>query len=80
MENNISVAIFEDNHLLRDGYYQLINGTPGFSCVGAFDNAEDLVFKIKRSNAEVVLMDIDLPGTNGIDAVKIIKENFPACI
>ena len=77
MEKDIRVAIFEDNYLLRDGYYQLINGMPGFTCIGAYDNASDLLFKIKRSEPEVVLMDIDMPEINGIDAVRIIKENFP---
>jgi DNA-binding NarL/FixJ family response regulator len=77
MENDISVAIFEDNYLLRDGYYQLINGVPGFTCTGAFDNASDAVLKIKRSEPDVVLMDIDMPGVNGIEAVRIIKEHFP---
>src|ERR1035437_10042706 len=77
MEKNISVVIFEDNYLLRDGYYQLINGMPGFTCVGAYDNAADLLFKMKRSEPEVVLMDIDMPGISGIEAVQIIKENFP---
>ncbi len=76
MTKPISVALFEDNYLLRDGYYQLINGTTGFACVGAFDNADDLVFKIKHSNPEVILMDIDMPGLNGIEAVQIIKEKF----
>jgi DNA-binding NarL/FixJ family response regulator len=77
MTNNITVALFEDNYLLRDGYFQLINGTPGFVCVGAYDNAADLIFKIKRSEPAVVLMDIDLPGIDGIEATIIIKENFP---
>ncbi|HEY5391757.1 MAG TPA: response regulator transcription factor [Hanamia sp.] len=77
MEKNIRVALFEDNFLLRDGYYQLINGTPGFACVGAYDSAADLVFKMNRSQPEVVLMDIDMPGINGIEAAGIIKENFP---
>lgn len=77
MTNNITVALFEDNYLLRDGYFQLINGTPGFVCVGAYDNAADLIFKIKRSDPAVVLMDIDLPGIDGIEATIIIKENFP---
>lgn len=77
MEKDIRVAIFEDNYLLRDGYYQLINGMPGFSCVGAYGDAADLVFKIKRSEPEVVLMDIDMPVINGIEAVRIIKDHFP---
>jgi DNA-binding NarL/FixJ family response regulator len=76
MGKDISVALFEDNYLLRDSYYQLINGTPGFTCVGAFDNAADIIFKIKRSHPDVVLMDIDMPGISGIEAAQIIKQNF----
>ena len=44
MEKEIRVALFEDNYMLRDGYFQLINGMNGFICVGAFDNAMDVVF------------------------------------
>ncbi len=76
MRKDISVALFEDNYLLRDSYFQLINGTPGFKCVGAFDSAADIIFKIKRSEPDVILMDIDMPGMNGIEAVQIIKQNF----
>ncbi|MBK9731505.1 MAG: response regulator transcription factor [Chitinophagaceae bacterium] len=77
MEKDIKVVLFEDNYLLRDSYFQLINGMPGFTCAGAYGDANDLVFKIRRSEPDVILMDIDMPGINGIEAVGIIIKNFP---
>lgn len=74
----IKTVIFEDNHILRDMLFQLINGSPGFICTGAFADAGDLVYKIVKSEPDVVLMDIDMPGISGIEAVHIIKEKFPA--
>jgi len=78
MEKEIAATIFKDNYILLYSYYQLINGTPGFSCTGAFDNATDPIFKIKRSKPDVVLMDIDMPKIPGIEAAGIIKQNFPS--
>jgi len=74
---DISVVVFEDNTLLRESLFQLISGTPGLTCAGAFPNCNDLLFNIKKTAPKVVLMDIQMPGMNGIDAVKIIKANFP---
>ncbi|MEO6692611.1 MAG: response regulator transcription factor, partial [Saprospiraceae bacterium] len=73
----IKVAIFEDNHSLRVGLFQLINGSQGFQCVGAFEDCSELLKNIKDTNPDVVLMDIELPGINGIEAVKILKEKYP---
>lgn len=74
---SIKVAIFEDNRNLREGLFQLIDGSDGFRCVGAFANCDSLIQNITESKPDVVLMDIELPGISGIEAVRIIKEKFP---
>ena len=74
---SIKVAIFEDNRNLREGLFQLIDGSDGFRCVGAFANCDRLIQNIKESKPDVVLMDIEMPGLSGIEAIKILKENFP---
>lgn len=73
----IKVAIFEDNNNMREGLYQLINGSQGFTCTGAFPNCDDLVKRIKSASPDVIVMDIEMPGISGIEGVKLVKENFP---
>ena len=74
---NIRVTIFEDNNSLRNGLYQLIDGSDGFHCVGAFPDCNNLMKNIDETKPHVVLMDIEMPGMNGIDAVRILKEKKP---
>lgn len=73
----IRVAIFEDNKMVRDALEAILSGTPGFTCTGAFSNVNDLVRDIRRCKPDVVMMDIEMPGRNGIDATKILHESFP---
>lgn len=73
----IKVVIFEDNKSLRQGLYQLINGSEGFVCAGAFEDCLDLLKNIEEAKPDVVLMDIQMPGINGIEAVEILHEKYP---
>jgi DNA-binding NarL/FixJ family response regulator len=74
---NIRVLIFEDNTNLRRGLNTLINGSSGFECVGAFGNCDRLIANISETMPDVILMDIEMPGIDGIEAVKILKPRFP---
>lgn len=74
---NIKVTIFEDNNSLRQSLYQLIDGSDGFKCVGAYEDCLNLMKNIEESKPDVVLMDIEMPGINGIEAVGMLKEKYP---
>src|SRR5438552_17695909 len=74
---DIRVVIFEDNLLLRESLYQLINGTARLNCMGTFSNCDNIIFNIKKTTPDVVLMDIQMPGKTGIEGVKMIHEQFP---
>jgi DNA-binding NarL/FixJ family response regulator len=73
----IRVAIFEDNRSLREGLFNLVESAEGFMCVGAFAHCERVVENIAETQPDVVLMDIELPVVNGMEAVKLIRENYP---
>jgi len=72
----INVAIVEDNTTIREGLAALINGTEGYNCVGAFGDVESFLPKVNILDINVVLMDIGLPGMNGIEGVKnaVVKD------
>lgn len=74
---NLRVTIFEDNRNLREGLFQLIDASEGFTCSGAFANCLNIVKNIEETSPDVILMDIEMPGISGIEAVKLAKEKFP---
>ena len=73
----IKVTIIEDERDIRDGLGMLINYTDGFTCVGKYGSMEEALAGIRHRTPDVILSDIGLPGMNGIEGVRLIREQFP---
>jgi DNA-binding NarL/FixJ family response regulator len=71
------VAIIEDQRDIRECLTFLINGTEGFSCSGSYRSMEEALDRISHALPDLVLADSGLPGMNGIDGVRILKERHP---
>lgn len=75
--NTIGVALCEDNEDFRESLVQFIGETPGFTVVAAASNATQLLQQIQGDQPHIVLMDIDMPGMDGIRATRLVKQRFP---
>ena len=73
----IHVVIIEDIKEIREGLQMLIDSSEGFSCSRTYSTAEEAMSELPALGPHVVLMDIHLPGINGIEAVRKLKGNCP---
>jgi DNA-binding NarL/FixJ family response regulator len=76
-EQVIRAAVVEDMRDIRDGLTTLINFTEGFECTGSYRSMEETIAKISGKIPDVLLSDIGLPGMDGIEGIKILKELYP---
>lgn len=73
----IKVGIVEDNQTVREGFETLLNRTPGFQCVCACGTVAEALKQIPKAAPDVVLMDIQLPDSTGVECTARIKEMMP---
>ncbi len=73
----IKVVVVEDSKALRESIATLFMMNDDFKLVGSYSNANSIIKDIQTSKPDVVLMDIQMPGTNGIEAVKLLRAEFP---
>jgi DNA-binding NarL/FixJ family response regulator len=74
---SISVSIVEDNDKLRATLARVLNRAEGFRCLSQYANAEDALKDLPQVRPDVVLMDINLPGMNGVQCVRQLKALLP---
>ena len=74
----IQVALVEDDDEIRANLAHRINGTPAFRLVGAYADAESALAELPQQKPDVVLMDINLPGMDGVECVRRLKPRMAA--
>lgn len=77
MDRSIRVVIIEDLREVREGLTMLVHGTSGFQCVASYRTMEDALREIGTTMPDVILTDIGLPGLNGVEGTRILRERFP---
>jgi len=73
----ITVSIVEDNEQLRGTLARVIDRAPGFTCASGYPSAEEALEGLPRDCPQVVLMDINLPGMNGVECARQLKQVLP---
>jgi HlyD family secretion protein len=71
---NIGILVVDDSNFVREALRQYLATQPDFSIVGSVDNAHTALEQIQTLNPDLVLMDIEMPGMDGIEATKAIAQ------
>lgn len=73
----IEVAIIEDDKVIRENLKTLLSRSENLTCTGSFESCEDAEEKLRLNQPDVILMDIKLPGINGIEGMKKLRTFLP---
>ncbi len=73
----IRVLLVDDHPMVREGMKRLLEGEGGFEVVGAVDSVEDALEELQRGRTQIVVMDIQLPGVDGVEGTRLLKASYP---
>ncbi len=73
----VRIAVYDDNEFRRDSLAAFINLSTGFQFAGSFENCTNIIKDMDLVAPDLVLMDIEMPGIDGIGGVRLIKQHYP---
>lgn len=73
------VMVVDDHPAFRMGMTALVNGQPDMAVVSETGNGSEVLALCRRTNPDIVLMDLRLPGMSGVEAIIALKQEFPKC-
>ena len=74
----LRILVADDHRLFRDGVRALLGSLPGFEVVAEASSGEEAIEAARRADPDVVLMDVQMPGLNGLDATRRILAERPS--
>src|SRR5688572_267984 len=76
--NKVNVLIADDHKIFRDGIRALLRQAKNIHVLAVAGNGEEVLEKLKKIRPDIILMDINMPGSNGIETTKIVRTKYPA--
>lgn len=79
MKKDIQILLVDDHQVVRDGLQRMLEQEDDLRIVGQSSNAEETLARIDELSPDIVLMDIKMPGTDGIELTRQVKRRLPSC-
>lgn len=77
MQQKIQIAIADDHNLFIDGLTMLLKDEPAFEIICIANEGKELMELLHKYTPDIILLDINMPGMNGLDTVRMIKRHYP---
>lgn len=75
----IKILVVDDHAFLRDAIRSILEDESDMKVVGEASSGDEVLGKVEECRPDCILMDINLPGKNGIEATELVKKNYPNC-
>ena len=79
MEKDIQILVVDDHQVVREGLRHMLGQEQDMAIIGQGANSEEALFQIEELNPDVVLMDIKMPGVDGIELARQVTQKHPSC-